>query len=715
MSSRALVVRVRLHDPRFHGRPEWPPAPARLFQALVAGASRELEAEATQRAFRWLEALAPPVVAVPGAMKGAEVTLFVPNNDLDAKGGDPDRVPEIRTAKVVQPQLLLSGDPLIYVWEFEGSDEEARRLAELADGLYQFGRGLDMAFAKAEVVSSEDAELEVVSHSGAIFRPSVGARPQRGRTDTVLATPCPGSFESLCRRHSAQEERFGTEGRGKKAHQVFVQPPKARFREVVYDSPPDRFVFELRPVDDPSRFAGFGLATAHELIKAVRDAARERLVAAIGREVEVDAVLIGARPGEKERVPRRLRARLIPLPSIGHEHTDASIRRVVLEVPQGGPLPAGDLRWALSGLSLGNAILVEAADDKMLKQFSRPARRWQSLTAVALPVARRRIDPARQAEEAKGAPEREREEQAVVRAVRQALRHADVRTQAMTVAVSREPTLPQGERAEAFEAPPRFPKARLWHVDIELEHAVAGPLVIGDGRFLGLGVMRPVQESPSIWAWTIDAGLTPGADALEVAAHLRRAVLSRAATEWGARSIPSWVSGHERDGSPAQGHEHLCFVFDEPRGRLVVIDPRGAENGDGSRIGQGRGRLGRALDGLTELRAGRAGLLMLRFARVEGEDPLLRPARVWRTLTPYHVNRHAHGLSAAEAVAEDVRASLAASGLPAPVGVDVANVGGELGVGVRADVRLIFTVAVAGPLMLGRTRHTGGGVFEGQH
>ncbi|WP_409194161.1 type I-U CRISPR-associated protein Csb2, partial [Accumulibacter sp.] len=36
---RALLIAVRFHDGRFHGRPEWPPSPARLFQALVAAAA----------------------------------------------------------------------------------------------------------------------------------------------------------------------------------------------------------------------------------------------------------------------------------------------------------------------------------------------------------------------------------------------------------------------------------------------------------------------------------------------------------------------------------------------------------------------------------------------------------------------------------------------------------------------------------------------------
>jgi len=709
VSSAALVVRVTLHEPRFHGRPDWPPAPARVFQALIAGASRQLDTPQAQAAFRWLEGLSAPTIAAPGAKRGAAVTLYVPNNDLDAKGGDPDRTPEIRTAKVVQPQLLLSAAPFLYVWRFDGSDEDARRLVELARGLYQLGRGVDMAFAEAAVVTESEADTELEAYPGAVYRPSVGAGLVPGAVS--LSTPCPGTFESLERRYHAQSQRFEVEGRGKGARRVFVQPPKARFREVVYDSPPERYVFELRPVEDGAGFAAVALADAHGFTTAVRDGARERLVAAIGREAEVDGVLIGPRPGESKRVPTPLRARIIPLASIGHEHADPSIRRLVVEVPPGGPLPAGDLRWAFSGLVVGPRLLVESGDRRMLTNYLGPARRWQSLTAVALPASRRRIEPSRQREEAKGAPERDGEERAAVRAVRQALRHAGVRSGVGRVTVTREPTLPRGARAENFEAPPRFTKERLWHVDIELDEPINGPLVIGDGRFLGLGVMRPVREAPTIHAWRIATGLAANAEPLDVANHLRRAVLSLAGDEWGARAVPAWVSGHADRAEPATGHEHLSFLADLSRGRLLVVDVR---EGASRKLDEGRRRLARALTGLKVLRAGSAGVLELTPVSVDPvSDPLLRASRVWRTLTPYQVNRHARGLTATEAVAQDVRRSLVQLGLPTPAFVEVANPRAESGRGLSGDVVVGFATAIRGPLLLGKTRHKGGGAFLG--
>ncbi len=59
------------------------------------------------------------------------------------------------------------------------------------------------------------------------------------------------------------------------------------------------------------------------------------------------------------------------------------------------------------------------------------------------------------------------------------------------IRVQREPFEANGRRVEDFAEGTRFAKHRMWHVEIEFSAQVRGPLVIGDGRFLGLGIMAP--------------------------------------------------------------------------------------------------------------------------------------------------------------------------------------------------------------------------------
>src|SRR5438876_7136275 len=86
-----LVIEVVFTAGHFHGE-EWPPSPARLFQALVAathrGAHGLLHADVRDRALEWLESFpAPTIVAIAAEPARELITNYVPNND-DGESGD---------------------------------------------------------------------------------------------------------------------------------------------------------------------------------------------------------------------------------------------------------------------------------------------------------------------------------------------------------------------------------------------------------------------------------------------------------------------------------------------------------------------------------------------------------------------------------------------------------------------------------------------------
>lgn len=119
------------------------------------------------------------------------------------------------------------------------------------------------------------------------------------------------------------------------------------------------------------------------------------------------------------------------------------------------------------------------------------------------------------------------------------------------------------------------------------------------------------------------------------------------------------------------------------------------------------------MEGFEELRAGEAGLLRLEAMPVDADgDPLFAISRRWTSVTPYTVERHERAGDAEMAIVMDVERALARAGLPrAQVRVD--RLTSEKGTGLRAWVTLDFDVAVRGPLLLGRDRFKGGGVFRG--
>ena len=184
MRNRALLITVRLLDERYHGVGDWPPSPFRLFQALVAGAyGGRWRAEPSPRkdaAFAWLERLDPPHIASPAKLETRATTYYVPNNDLDAVGGDPRRVSEIRAGKTVRPILFAPGIPLLYAWPFDDGEAHAQCLCGLAERLHTLGRGIDPAFTIAEIADWSAAELRLGAHGGAIARPSLSTSGANG-------------------------------------------------------------------------------------------------------------------------------------------------------------------------------------------------------------------------------------------------------------------------------------------------------------------------------------------------------------------------------------------------------------------------------------------------------------------------------------------------------------------------------------------------------
>jgi CRISPR-associated protein Csb2 len=730
--SHALIVQVRFGDGRYHGAGDWPPAPARLFQALVAGNARGASLETRDReALEWLETLPPPVIATPSIQTGQTVRSYVPNNDLDAVDGQIDRIGEIRTLKAATPRIFDNTVPLTYAWFFEdtpSSIEQASALIEIAANLFQLGRGVDPAWATARIADASDARQGLREHPGPVWE------PVERHGGHLLQCACPGSLRSLQERHAAMRRRFAKTGSGRKTSLVFAQPPKPRFRSVAYDAPPARHLFELRRASDRSaapEFSPWPLASAGRLVARLRDAVAHRLSAALpAQSGQIERYLVGKDATDSDK---RRRIRIIPLPSAGHTYVDHSIRRVLVEIPGDCPIAPADLDWALSGLDLdvdyatgevtggSGTLLVRAEDRSILRHYGvgSETRVWQSVTPVAVPAsaARRRMDPSHLGDptEWKGGAERNSEEARAMAAVAHALRHADLKCKITSVKVQREPFAARGARAESFSEGIRFAKERLWHVRVALSKAIPGPLVIGDGRYVGLGVMQPQAEPPEdIAAFSLPQhAQIPPIKSDDLAQATRRALMARARNDDG--SIPLLFSGHEADGRAARSgqHRHIFIAAVDVGGSgmldTILIAAPWAGDRSTTRAKDEARFFERVVSGFQILRAGRLGLLSL--TRRDPPPLLCAPACVWESRTSYRPTRHpGRDGTPEDALIKDATAECRRRGLPEPA-IDVLEiVSGPRG-GVAARLRLRFAVAVAGPLMLGRYSHLGGGLF----
>ena len=670
-------------------------------------------------ALKWLERLDPPIIVAPVARLGQPYQNYVPNNDLDKFGGNLKKVGKIRTAKHICPHIFDAEIPLLFIWEFDDytqNETHARTVCRVADRLYQLGRGVDMAWAWAELLDATDIETRLTEHGGVVYRPSAGSKGKD------LFYPQTGSLASLETRFAAGRSRFTRIPQGRNIQLTFSQAPKPRFAKVMYNAEPQHFLFKLRTLTSDESFVSWPATRVAELVTAIRDKAAERLKEALPKEAgKIDRVFIGRGATEADKAAR---VRILTLPSIGHTHADHAVRRVLVEIPPNCPLRTDDVVWAFSGLertdpttaeTLGS--LVRSEEHRMLGHYGigdsqqKGYRVWRTITPAALPVMR-------PGHGTTGA-QRAASERKTAHAVMQALRHAEVSEQVESIRVQREPFDRNGTRAEAF-AVRRFAATGLYHVEICFAQAVHGPLVIGNGRYLGLGLMAPKKDaSHDVLVFSMKPETRiPTADTIPLLHAVRRALMALAPKDNRGR-VPRLFSGHESDGTPASSgrHEHIFLTADDTDGdgridRLIVAAPWVCD-----RTIQGSPQNRVDFDGvatnLATVRAGRLGVILLGPAGgLVAGDPLVGPARVWESRAPYRPTRHAgRGKDVEVAVVDDVTAECNRRGLPRPR-VEVLEINaGPNGGNLTARIRLRFAVAVEGPLLLGRDSHKGGGLF----
>ena len=203
----------------------------------------------------------------------------------------------------------------------------------------------------------------------------------------------------------------------------------------------------------------------------------------------------------------------LALPNVGHEHGDGRIMGLVVSLPRG--LDDMARNATLRGIGLwererdGRSLQLTMGRNGVVEMrrrqppfalvslrpqvWARPSRWWTSATPVALPTHPgdlRRGSPAARARAWA------RAEEAVAKSCEHVglPRPVEVRVSLVSHLVGARPAkdypaFRQGRGAGGGVV------RRLVHASIEFAEPVRGPLMLGSGRFLGLGLMRPVDET----------------------------------------------------------------------------------------------------------------------------------------------------------------------------------------------------------------------------
>lgn len=489
---RYLCISVTLLDPLFHGKsdgdePEWPPSPMRLFQALLAGSrtgcrNREWSDEKAI-AFRWLEQRKPPLIITPTGYRAKHAyTLFVPNNDSDKKFDRQDRL----TGKLVQPHRLMDGDQLHYLWTIEEGDwPSAQPHAELlcceTRHLTALGWGIDQAVGDGRILT----EAKAAALPGQRWRSWDGHWPGR----QIYRVPTGGSLADLGKVHQSFLGRVNDEQ---------YRPPLKlkKFGTVTYirqsTLPPRPYaVFEL---PEGISFRQVDVVKAAAMLRSLtcKLAKEDTYEFPGGSEHYVAGHL-------KDDDSDQARFSYLPLPTIGHPHADGMIRRLLITEPFGGDSSCAG--WAQHRLH--NAILRDedgnergilldpwrAGSSEMIRRYVGESRAWCSVTPVILPG----YDDIK----ASGRHDKEQLTKAE-RLLFKCLTHAGIPAESVAEVVMRRAPLWPGSQAPRHYHRPDYLRDQHarpgWHVRLVFREPVSGPLAIGAGRHIGLGVFATAEK-----------------------------------------------------------------------------------------------------------------------------------------------------------------------------------------------------------------------------
>ncbi len=399
--------------PLFHGRgdagePEWPPSPMRAFQALLNAACSLARGKplssGVRSALQVIEGLRPFIVAPRAVLCAVGHRAYVPHNQADLvmaaweRGNNDASIASHRIEKDFRPHKIEAvGDSLPtvhYLYTVDAADADPGALLGAirpsVRSIHCLGWGIDQVVADARLVESPPKQLE-----GERWSPT----PRGGRRLRVHRN---GSLDALAARHVSFLARLD------QGDWTPVPPLSAtdqlRYRRDSDPLPRPHVVFKLVDADDDTyrhpqgKLVHIAGMVRHLAIDAMK---RSPPLSIKDPTPWIEQYVAGHRDtGGKSVNVSHAQLSYIPLPSIGHHHTDPAIRRVMVVAPIGDDAILDHICQYLDGLRLkperesdlhGSVFLRRTHNDNVASFYTQSDRdhqgynRWASATPVILP------------------------------------------------------------------------------------------------------------------------------------------------------------------------------------------------------------------------------------------------------------------------------------------------------------------------------------------
>lgn len=518
-------------------RAEWPPHPARLFSALVATHYSSLEPSPPEReSLLWLERQSAPLIRASALDEIAEretYTVFVPVNDPDVVGTFDEEREDLAAAlatastdkkagtKAAALEKKLAENIARAIGPGKVSREGAKTAASIVPETRMRQARTFPSIAPAdpivhfiwpEAIANEGIRTAIRVLATKLVRLGHSSSLVRAR---VVDPPREANWHP----DETGEHRLRVVGEGQL---TALDDSFDRHQETQPRVLPA--LFQRYTTRDAAITVDVPRSVFGEAWLVLRRTGRPHLpgtsTVGIARSVRAALMKFAPQPppelltghAEDGGPAQRAHLAILPLPFVGHAQADGSILGVALVFPR--DLTADERRTLFRALAawesehrkdgeaspaipvyLGNAgelyltRLDEIAERATLRAstWCGPARRWVSATPVALDRHPGDLHDRNPERAAKAADEAEE-------TLRQAASHIGLPRPSRVTVLPAAPLAgaPKARHFPAFPPEPGRQRRALVHAALEFEGKVEGPILLGAGRYLGLGLFRPV-------------------------------------------------------------------------------------------------------------------------------------------------------------------------------------------------------------------------------
>jgi CRISPR-associated protein Csb2 len=442
-----LLGRAFAGDFRDRSESEWPPHPARLFSALAAAYFENGAVERERAALEWLESQPPPLIRAGSAGQAVITTAFVPTNYPG------DGVPVLRGK---QPRVFPSQGPsearVYFIWpEAAPEPHVAAALDELASRTGYLGKACSLVRARVTEEAPQPNYAPDPAGVHVLRVPSSGRLGELDRLFLADLRPSPGAQQ----RYTNLDEQS-----------IDEEPAQTEFGQMT--------VF--------GKTAGPGLPIDATL--TLTEAVRKALMSAAGDSGPIAELIHGHNGGTH--------CAIVGLPFVGREHADGHLMGFAVVMPREATVAERRTVLAACGKLAENMLHIPGVGDWGLETvdstplnwtlrpatWTRAARRWSTVTPILLDRFPKKKGPT---------------------------------VEEILAAACRRIGLPSPEKIEHgpyshLTGVPPVPAFRLqrkgdykprWgvHAVMDFPVRVRGPVLLGAGRYFGLGLMRPQGEA----------------------------------------------------------------------------------------------------------------------------------------------------------------------------------------------------------------------------